>query len=397
MGLFGNKNNNNQNNVSPELQELMKQFSNLQEDNSDPFGEEVVDEPFANGVKSGEVTAQHIEDNSKTYETTPEETEQIEDFLTGKQPEEVEEEIEEPTEEVVDEDPEDNAEIVEEEPKEEIVEEPTEEVVEDGELEDGDEILDEDELEDTDEILDDEVEEPTKAITEPEEETEESLSPEEQEFYNTLLARYGSQKQAVEKPADVTEPEEVEEPEEDEIVQPDDDIEEPEEVVEPKPVKKVPAKKPATQKAKTTTKKATTTRAKKTTTETKKPARKRKVAVVPDLSAYETTDDVQVINGEEFYGQVITFMALDNIKQATWEDVVRRKGHVDYHMTSAPNGGWFIKRSGVPNPYAYAKRKDEALKLARIYAEREKAELKVHNEKGIIEKSYSYGREKLRG
>ena len=124
---------------------------------------------------------------------------------------------------------------------------------------------------------------------------------------------------------------------------------------------------------------------------------KRKVAVVPDLSVYETTDDVQVINGEEFYGQVITFMALDNIKQATWEDVVRRKGHVDYHMTSAPNGGWVIKRSGVPNPYAYAKRKDEALKLARIYAEREKAELKVHNEKGIIEKSYSYGREKLRG
>lgn len=392
MGLFGNKNNNNQNNVSPELQELMKQFSNLQDDNSDPFGEEVVDEPFANGVKSGEVTAQHIEDNSKTYETTPEETEQIEDFLTGKQPEKVEEKIEEPTEEVVDEDTEDNAEIVEEKPEEEIVEEPTEEVVEDG-----DEILDEDELEDTDEILDDEVEEPTEAITEPEKETEESLSPEEQEFYNTLLARYGSKKQAAEEPTDVTEPEEVEEPEEDEIVQPDDDVEEPEEVVEPKPVKKVPAKKPATQKAKTTTKKATTTRAKKTTTETKKPARKRKVAVVPDLSVYETTDDVQVINGEEFYGQVITFMALDNIKQATWEDVVRRKGHVDYHMTSALNGGWFIKRSGVPNPYAYAKRKDEALKLARIYAEREKAELKVHNEKGIIEKSYSYGREKLRG
>jgi hypothetical protein len=95
-----------------------------------------------------------------------------------------------------------------------------------------------------------------------------------------------------------------------------------------------------------------------------------------------------------FEGQVVIFEPLEKIKQATWEDVVRRKGHYTYHVTASSNGGWFIKRAKSPNPYAYLERKDEALKLAIVYAKREKAELKMHNEKGVIETSMSFGREK---
>ena len=104
-----------------------------------------------------------------------------------------------------------------------------------------------------------------------------------------------------------------------------------------------------------------------------------------------------MVDGVAFRGEVVTFTPLNEIKKASWEDVVRRRGHYAYHVTTAGNGGWFIKRSGKPNPYAYAKRKDEVMRLAKIYAEREKAELKIHNEKGVIEKSFSFGREKMKG
>ena len=95
-----------------------------------------------------------------------------------------------------------------------------------------------------------------------------------------------------------------------------------------------------------------------------------------------------------FEGQVVIFEPLEKIKQATWEDVVRRKGHYTYHVTASSNGGWFIKRAKSPNPYAYLENKEEAMKLAIVYAKREKAELKLHNEKGVIETSMSFGREK---
>lgn len=110
-----------------------------------------------------------------------------------------------------------------------------------------------------------------------------------------------------------------------------------------------------------------------------------------------TEEETPIEANEEdlnFEGQVVMFEPIENIKQVTWEDVVKRKGHCTYHVTVSSNGGWFIKRSKAPNPSAYVERKDEAMRLAIAYAKREKAELKIHNAKGVIEKSMSFGREK---
>lgn len=88
----------------------------------------------------------------------------------------------------------------------------------------------------------------------------------------------------------------------------------------------------------------------------------------------------------------IIYIDLSEVKPATWEDVVKRKGRYSYHMTPVNNGGWFIKRSGSKQPSAYVADKTEALELAKQYAEKEKGTLKVHNKKGIITESYSFGR-----
>ena len=118
--------------------------------------------------------------------------------------------------------------------------------------------------------------------------------------------------------------------------------------------------------------------------------------ILDDVNDEVEEEEVTIIDGKKFYGEVIMFTPLKEVPKATWEDVVKRRGHYSYHLTEAPNGGYFLKRAKVKNPYAYIRRKDEALKLAKIYAEREKADLKVHNEKGVIEKSFSFGRVKFK-
>ena len=115
----------------------------------------------------------------------------------------------------------------------------------------------------------------------------------------------------------------------------------------------------------------------------------------------KSTNEVEDLPEEEvkldlskFKGEVVLFEQLENIPQATWQDVVKRKGHYTYHMTCAPNGGYFIKRAKTPNPYAFVALKDEALEVAIAYAKTEKAELKIHDAKGVIEQSMSFGKEK---
>ena len=96
----------------------------------------------------------------------------------------------------------------------------------------------------------------------------------------------------------------------------------------------------------------------------------------------------------KFSGKVETFVPLESIPQATWEDVVKRKGHHTYHVTCAKSGGYFIKKAKSTSPYAFVELKDEALEVAIAYAKREKAELKIHDAKGVIEQSMSFGKEK---
>ena len=108
----------------------------------------------------------------------------------------------------------------------------------------------------------------------------------------------------------------------------------------------------------------------------------------------EEADEEVKLDTSKFKGEVVLFEQLENIPQATWQDVVKRKGHYTYHMTCAPNGGYFIKRAKTPNPYAFVALKDEALEVAIAYAKKEKAELKIHDAKGVIEQSMSFGKEK---
>ena len=125
--------------------------------------------------------------------------------------------------------------------------------------------------------------------------------------------------------------------------------------------------------------------------------KKESVQVDDDELNISTVDGKLVINDYKFMGEVVMFTPIDSLRKATWEEVVRRKGHCTYHLTTSGNGGWFIKKSNAPNPYAYIEKKEDAEELAKFYAQREKAELKIHNSKGVIEKSLSFGREKLRG
>lgn len=126
-------------------------------------------------------------------------------------------------------------------------------------------------------------------------------------------------------------------------------------------------------------------------------AKKEELKLDDEELKIETIAGKLVINGYTFNGEVVMFTPISSLKKASWEEVVRRKGHCTYHLTTSGNGGWFIKKSNAPNPYAYIEKKEEAEELAKFYAMREKAELKIHNSKGVIEKSLSFGREKLRG
>ncbi len=113
-----------------------------------------------------------------------------------------------------------------------------------------------------------------------------------------------------------------------------------------------------------------------------------------ETSGVELPEEEVKLDLSAFKGKVETFIPLESIPQATWEDVVKRKGHHTYHVTCAKGGGYFIKKAKTPNPYAFVELKEEALEVAKCYAKREKAELKIHDAKGVIEQSMSFGKEK---
>lgn len=89
-------------------------------------------------------------------------------------------------------------------------------------------------------------------------------------------------------------------------------------------------------------------------------------------------------------GSVI-YIDLADIKPVSWQEVVMRKGRFAYHMTPTNSGGWFIKRAGNEGPSAYVADRAEAVELAKKYAKKEKSTLKVHNARGTIVESYSFG------
>lgn len=96
----------------------------------------------------------------------------------------------------------------------------------------------------------------------------------------------------------------------------------------------------------------------------------------------------------EFDGEVEIYIPLDMIKAVSDEELAKRYGLVSYHIVHS-NNSWKLKKGGVDNIYAESKNKKILTKLAISYAKREKAELKIHNKKGRIKISNSYGNDPL--
>lgn len=416
MGLFGKKNKDKPegdfksgmvervDTNSEELQDLLKEFKEMRAGIKQPKAEE----------------AEEILDDSEgeEYELPEEDGESIENFLNGK--DDIDDELID--EEVLDEEPVEE-EIIDEEPvDEEFVEE--EPIVEEGVIEDGsmeefelEEPVGEEELLEDEEGLDQSIEEEVF-----DEELVEDELPEEEllEDESTLEA----EEEVFDEPEEIVEEEpfeELVEPIEDEVV---DEIEETplneEEAVQEENLQEEPVQESANntqvdgvsaeeldQKFNDFEKRLLDKIMQQFMAMQSAGAvvKEQPKAVEPTPVQVAEDDELQisnpnghlVINGYTFTGEVVMFTPLESLKKATWEEVVRRKGHCTYHLTTSGNGGWFIKKSNAPNPYAYIENKEDAEVLAKTYAQREKAELKIHNAKGVIEKSLSFGREKLRG
>ena len=384
MGLFGKKKNEeekevkggglvesvNQNNT--ELQDLLKEFREMRSSVGADSHPEEEPETFQE---------EEIEDGEE-YEVSEAESESIEDFLNAG--DDIEEELIE-DEEVLEEDEEiledeviEDEEILEEpvELEEEISEEVLDEQIEDEEILDEEEVLDEELEEEEDSVEDDDmVEEPIDVQVNISEIPEETAATEEDDIrYAPTEEPLIQEKEEEVLPVDAVTGEEMDK-------KFDEKFDEFEKRLMDKLMKQFAAMQVG----------ATQSEPQKKKTE------KNETNMLDEDLEIKTVGGKLVINGFKFSGDVVMFTPLESVKKATWEEVVRRKGHCTYHLTTSGNGGWFIKKSNAPNPYAYIEKKEEAEELAKVYAMREKAELKIHNAKGVIEKSLSFGREKLRG
>lgn len=104
----------------------------------------------------------------------------------------------------------------------------------------------------------------------------------------------------------------------------------------------------------------------------------------------DATKDVKELG--EFDGEVEIYIPLEMVNIVTEELLAKRKGLVTYHVLYI-NKSWVIKRGKNRAIYAKGFNKKLVTKLAIEYAKRDKAELKVHNKKGQIKLSNSYGRD----
>jgi hypothetical protein len=104
----------------------------------------------------------------------------------------------------------------------------------------------------------------------------------------------------------------------------------------------------------------------------------------------DATKDVKELG--EFDGEVEIFIPLEMVNLVTEEDLEKRRGLVTYHVLYIKNN-WAIKRGKNKTIYAQGANKELVTKLAIEYAKRDKAELKIHNKKGRIKISNSYGRD----
>jgi len=421
MGLFGKKKNNKEESEvkgggmveavdknSSELQDLLKEFREMRNSGDADYHPEEDESPIIEEVEDGE-----------EYQVSESESESIEDFLSASDDssEGIEEEVEE--EEI-------EEEIIEDESGDDVEEEIVEESEDPDEYEEVEELAESEEIEEVEEPY---VEEESQ-VYEDEEEIEEVPVEDDLEAEEEVLEEY---EEEIEEPLEADEDDFAESTEDYEEEAEIEDAEEPidvqvgiseaveeyetpeEESVEEDTASVVPVDAVTTEEMEKKIDERFDEFEKRlldklmqqfALMQTAQPKQEQPQIVAENVQSkteeeeeleIKTVNGKMAINGFVFSGEVVMFTPIESVKKASWEEVVRRKGHCTYHLTTSGNGGWFIKKSNAPNPYAYIEKKEEAEELAKIYAMREKAELKIHNAKGVIEKSLSFGREKLRG
>jgi hypothetical protein len=93
----------------------------------------------------------------------------------------------------------------------------------------------------------------------------------------------------------------------------------------------------------------------------------------------------------DFDGEIDIFIPLEMVKIVTDEELKKRKGLITYNVSYSKDEKWQIKRGGNKAVYAEGKNKKLIVRLAKLYAKKDKAELKIHDKKGRIKISNSYG------
>lgn len=92
----------------------------------------------------------------------------------------------------------------------------------------------------------------------------------------------------------------------------------------------------------------------------------------------------------EYDGEIEINIPVDMVEQVTKRELSKRKGLITYHVVYL-NKKWVIKRVNNDEIYAEGYNKKLIIKLAKEYSKKDRAELKIHDKKGKIKISHSYG------
>lgn len=92
----------------------------------------------------------------------------------------------------------------------------------------------------------------------------------------------------------------------------------------------------------------------------------------------------------EYDGEVDIYIPVNMVGKVTKRDLSKRKGLIAYHVVYS-NKKWMIKRVNNSEIYAESYNRKLIIKLAKEYSKRDRAELKIHDKKGRIKISHSYG------
>lgn len=85
---------------------------------------------------------------------------------------------------------------------------------------------------------------------------------------------------------------------------------------------------------------------------------------------------------------------ITDIPVTSKEELAKRKGNVNFHVIKSGKV-WVLRKSNDTQIYLTSKRKRTAVLFAIEYAKRQRAELKIHNKKGLIIDSISYGNDPI--